>query len=621
MKPIYCSLLLLCLCLLGQSSVQGQSLCDGNLGENIFEAGDFGSGEPNILLPNPNIAPGYQYTTSVPPNDGFYTVTNSTMNWSRLWNSWLRLEDNSDDPEGYMMVVNASFTPGVFFEQTIDNLCENTDYEFSADIINLIRSSISGHIAPNVSFLLDNELKFSTGNIPQSNDWITYGFTFRTEPGQTQLTLTLQNNAPGGIGNDLALDNISFRACGPSAFINTEQNIFLCENDNNPAPITAELSLDDFAIQWQVSLDGGQNWNDIPGENGNVYFHDNFAPGVYLYRYLSASSEVNLANFKCRIISDVITIEVLPLRYESVDTICENTPYFFGTDTLFGPGMYSESFISSRGCDSIVTLDLAVVPNEVSLESMGTDPSCFGYTDGSVSFSALANASPPIQYFFQDTLVSSTVVENLGEGSYRLVVSDRYQCTAESVESLIVPNPFFINAGPDLELLLGETSRDVRLTYNQTPVDIQWSPSEFLECFNCERTRITGAQDISYVVTATNEEGCPAIDTLNVFVNRTEAPRIFIPNVFSPNGDGVNEYFQLYSYDQLVSSVESLTVFNRWGGVVYESQSFLPNIDELGWDGRSNGERVQNGVYVYIFNIRLIDGSLLQEAGSVTVLY
>jgi hypothetical protein len=85
-------------------------VCTGNLGDNIFEAGDFGKGVTNLLYPNPGIAPGYGYANSVPPPDGLYIITNNTGAWSGLYPTWLGIRDNSNDPNGYMMVVNASFS-------------------------------------------------------------------------------------------------------------------------------------------------------------------------------------------------------------------------------------------------------------------------------------------------------------------------------------------------------------------------------------------------------------------------------------------------------------------------------------------------------------------------------
>jgi len=119
----------------------GQDICAGNLGENIFLNGDFGSGSDVVLLTDPRIALSYFYEINPPPFDGEYTITNNS-NWASKYGTWLGIGDNSDDPNGYMMVVNADFTPGIFFEQIVDGLCENTNYAFSADIINMIMTVV-----------------------------------------------------------------------------------------------------------------------------------------------------------------------------------------------------------------------------------------------------------------------------------------------------------------------------------------------------------------------------------------------------------------------------------------------------------------------------------------------
>ena len=144
MKSIIALVTFLVICL----DASSQGICNGNLGENIFARGDFGSGTAPVLISNPNIAPGYNYTTNVPP-DGSYTICSNTGALNGLYPTWLAVSDNSDDPNGYMMVVNASFDPGLFYEEFVDGLCENTLYEFSADILNLIRGRhTANHIDP-----------------------------------------------------------------------------------------------------------------------------------------------------------------------------------------------------------------------------------------------------------------------------------------------------------------------------------------------------------------------------------------------------------------------------------------------------------------------------------------
>ena len=111
--------------------------------------------------------------------------------------------------------------------------------------------------------------------------------------------LSLQNNAPGGIGNDLALDNITFRPCGPTAQILPEEVASICE-DGNPITLSATITgeqYDNPTTQWQFSSDG-ENWEDIPGENGLTYTHTNLNSGFYYYRYYLANGLANLSNSK-----------------------------------------------------------------------------------------------------------------------------------------------------------------------------------------------------------------------------------------------------------------------------------------------------------------------------------
>ena len=271
-------------------------LCSGSLGENIFTDGDFGSGSYNVFPTDPGFAPGYQYSTAVPFEDGKYTLTNNSDLWLENWPTWLLIGDNSSDPEGYMMIVNASFDPGIFFENTVMDLCGNTHYEFSADVINFVQTGVPNHIFPNVSFFIDDVLLYTTGSIPQDEKWKKVGFTFTTSLGQTEAKLTMRNNAPGGIGNDLALDNISFRACGPSSEVTTNTPGVICEDAEFPT-LSAEIEDDSLAvIQWQISVDGGLTWTDLPGGTTPTFQVEPVPPGEYIYRFLHATSSANLQN-------------------------------------------------------------------------------------------------------------------------------------------------------------------------------------------------------------------------------------------------------------------------------------------------------------------------------------
>ena len=115
-----------------------------------------------------------------------------------------------------MMIVNGSYDPGIFYTRTVTGLCGNTTYQFAAWIKNLLNYS---GILPNVTFSIETTGGTvlgtgSTGNIPEGDVWIQYPFTFTTPSGTDSIVLKMTNNAPGGVGNDIAIDDITFRPYG-----------------------------------------------------------------------------------------------------------------------------------------------------------------------------------------------------------------------------------------------------------------------------------------------------------------------------------------------------------------------------------------------------------------------
>ncbi len=596
-------------------------VCDGNLGENIFEDGDFGFGSDNVLLTDPGIAPGYIYTTDVPPPDGYYTLTNNTATWLNLYPTWLTIQDNSNNLEGYMMVVNASFSPGLFYEQQVDDLCENTLYEFSADVINLIRVGIGGHIRPNVSFMLDNITMYNTGDIPQTDNWNTYGFTFTTGPGQTSVTLSLRNNAPGGIGNDLAIDNITFLPCGPLAQILPEEVESICE-DGDPIEIFATVTGEQYNtpfFQWQQSFDEGLTWEDISGANGMSFFHTEVNTGFYYYRYLLANSSSSLDNSKCRVVSNVKVIEVVPKFWNVIDTICEGLTYVQGNSMYSEAGIYTDSLISSIGCDSIVTLDLTIVPDMgIQAEVTTTSPVCFGETGGSIMIENLSGGYLPYNFVIDGEIMTDLpLITNLLAGNYEVLIQDRFGCNL-TLEALIEnPEQFIIELGPDWSIQLGE-SVEIEAMVNDELIASTWSPEVEGCAMDCLGFEIFPTNSQYYYLTAVSDDECVAVDS--VFIEVEKIRKVYIPNIFSPNFDGINDYFAPIVIAPNVESIQSFQVFNRWGAVVYEGRDFISGASSSGWDGTFKGKPANVGVYVYLAEIRFLDGELIQYSGDVLLL-
>lgn len=279
--------------------VNAQS-CNGSLGDPVINQ-DFGSG----ANPGAPLAGGITtmtYTSSNCPNDGYYTISNSlTGEGNCHQDTWHNVtSDHTGNPNGYMMIVNASEQPSVFFTQTANGLCPNTTYEFSAYVLNLIiaEAETANFSEPNITFDIESTsgqvlATYNTGTIaPTVNpQWNQYGVFFTTPAGVTDVVVKMTNLAPGGNGNDLILDDITFRACGPvitAGFGSStgQTTLNLCQGSSAQYTINANVITNGSpGYQWQANTNNGA-WVDIAGETTtqlNVSF-TNAVTGLYQYR-------------------------------------------------------------------------------------------------------------------------------------------------------------------------------------------------------------------------------------------------------------------------------------------------------------------------------------------------
>lgn len=659
------------------SQIFGQT-CNGSVGDNIFPDGDFGAGTANILPIDPMLAPGYQYQRTPPPDDGFYTITNNTGPWgSFAADSWINIRDNSSDPNGYMMVVNATFTPGLFYEKTV-SVCGNTNYEFSADVIAMNDPTKgSGFIPPNISFLINDEIIFSTGNVPIDTRWHSYGFTFTSEPGATEIKLALRNNAPGGFGNDLALDNISFRPCGPSVVV--IDTVQLCRPQ--ATSISAEIIGDAFAnpvFQWQISADNGGSWTDIPNETEQVLQLPEPSNGQ-LFRLTVASSAANLAQSSCRIVSNVSRISIEPLRGTAAVTICQGASFSINGMEIFEETTLDIPSITASGCDSITTYNISIED----LADFAIDGLPFICAGASTTLDAGEFAT-----YEWSTGASSSTLDVEIPGIYGVTVTSENGCTGSDTAQIQTSGitDFVAEVIPPL----CANSEDGQINLS----DIQGDTPPFLYALNDQPFQISpvfeNLRGNDYKVSIQNVNGCqfskmirlsapptfaieltedarielgdsillnatsnfpiaiyqwqpPAIFNCANCPNPTVLPlrttnirldafngngclasdsltvfvfnsaKIFAPTAFSPNGDGVNDVFVLFP-GKAVSEIIQLEIFDRWGNRLYANE-----IEPI-WDGTFAGKMAALGVYAWSASVAFIDGSVQQLSGEVTLI-
>ncbi|MBC7744243.1 MAG: gliding motility-associated C-terminal domain-containing protein [Flavobacterium sp.] len=297
--------------------------CSGSLGDPVVNI-TFGSGGVNAV-PLPTGSTTYSYSGDVCPNDGFYNISSRSIScFGDTWHT-VNSDHTPNDKEGRMMVINASFQAGDFYTQKVSGLCGGTTYEFSSWILNILKSSscFSQGIQPDITFTIESTSgavisSYNTGNIAAGTEpnWKQYGFFFTAPNGVTELVIRMTNNAVGGCGNDLALDDITFRACGPAITATNTTNLAsnkLCEGEPGTINLSAEISLgyNDPAFQWQMNNNDGQGWNDIPGANQPAYILNLVSANKEGYQFrLAVAEKLNLNSASCRILSSVLNVEI-----------------------------------------------------------------------------------------------------------------------------------------------------------------------------------------------------------------------------------------------------------------------------------------------------------------------
>jgi len=361
------------------------SLCSSTIGTNFAaeNGGTFGHGTtlnrsaaPTFPIPN------YTYLnnsgTATTINDGFYAIVNNVSPTSSTF-AGARRQPNCNTPSsipttdpnscnnrefggfwfingdhtgsvtaagnappaagadaGYMLLVNADLATSEAYRQTIGGLCPNTYYQFSANIMNVCptcgidsnsTSTYKPGVLPNLTFVVDGLDRYSSGQL-DTVGWQKRGFVLLTGPSQYSITISLRNNAPGGGGNDWAMDDITLATCPPDLLLTPNKPDTLCQGADDTVRFKIASYVDNYT-QWKLeqSTDGGTTWAsvgvDTAGQPPSGTIVPNFDPlsGQYVniisryfrlypinsftkYRITVASTPANLSSSTCSFVTN-----------------------------------------------------------------------------------------------------------------------------------------------------------------------------------------------------------------------------------------------------------------------------------------------------------------------------
>lgn len=271
---------------------------------------------------------------------------------------------------------------------------------------------------------------------------------------------------------------------------------------------------------------------------------------------------------------------------------------------------------NTQGCTAMDSIFITV-PQPFNITTLPSDSICVGQTtrlgvSGANSYvwspaTGLSSNTAPNP--FANPTVTTT---------YQVIGYDAFGCFTDTANILIGVGEYpIVQLGRDTVYSTG-TLLPLSPSVLNGPIQTWlWTPAVDLSCNNCPNPTLTIRNNTCINVTATSFYGCAGRDTICVQAF-CESGQVFIPNAFSPDGDGINDILMVRGTG--IRSVKSFRIFNRWGQVVFDRANFAPNDRNFGWDGKVRGQIAPTEVYVYTCDVICDNGTLFTYKGNVAVI-
>lgn len=277
---------------------------------------------------------------------------------------------------------------------------------------------------------------------------------------------------------------------------------------------------------------------------------------------------------------------------------------------------YLAQATNANGCTIKDSVDIQVVP-KVNLTLSKDTIACYGSSVKLQAGGATHYSWTPVDYLTNNTIANPLSTPEMditytvrGTNDPACPMSDPLQVKV-SVKQLPT-----VYAGRDQTVTVGTVVK-LAATGSADVVKWEWTPKDYLDCPTCQAVTAAVRKPTTYSITATNADGCTASDLLDVdLVCNTDV--VFIPNSFSPNGDGQNDIF--YPRGKGIHFIKSFRIFNRWGQEVFRREKFNVDDSAAGWNGLFNGKPQPADVYIWFLEAWCDTNEFFQLKGNVTLL-
>jgi len=328
----------------------------------------------------------------------------------------------------------------------------------------------------------------------------------------------------------------------------------------------------------------------------------------------------------CTLADGVITLssnsfsENISFEIEFIDN--NNEEYFFIIETggeqiieINGlePGTYSNFLLRPEFSDCFVSIaDRITLFAEIEPLDIGNDTLlCEGEAY------LLETKTEYASYLWSDGTSGSSLSINKS-GIYFLEVKTEGNCFSTDTIYVQFAEKPEVDLEKSIEINFGESTMINPDVLSSEQPSFLWSPPEGLSCIDCLSPIASPENDRRYTFEIFNESSCK--DSASIFINVRKSAGLFLPNIFSPNGDEINDQFLFTVVSDEVQTILSFRIYNRWGVEVYSKTDISPLADKEGWDGHFNQNLAQPGVYVYVVQVLLTDETIVSKSGDVTLI-
>lgn len=286
--------------------------------------------------------------------------------------------------------------------------------------------------------------------------------------------------------------------------------------------------------------------------------------------------------------------------------------------TQLGKGNYALVITDADGCSIAEQINLTE-PDPLEFDFTQFNPNCINPDYGKLIVSKLSGGVLPYQLLINGQAVALTGNEiALVTGMHTLMLSDSNECSLVYQIDIPAVNEGLVSLNPDsIEVIIGDSVwLNAKFENLDSIRSVEWQGPGNFSCLSCPNTSLMpGLHGGYYTIKVVDQFGCEYFARIYIAARQD----IYVPNVFSPNGDNINDFFNLFS-DRSVEQIDQLQIFDRWGNLVYIGRDITSNSQRGGWDGTFNGQKCLPGTYVYLFLFRDKLNQPHKLSGNVTLL-